>query len=32
MLAPLSVGEHTVSFTGSDGYVNVTYHLSVVGE
>ncbi len=30
MLAPLSVGEHTISFTGWDGNVDVTYDLTVV--
>lgn len=32
MLAPLSEGEHTISFTGSDGGVDVTYNLTVVDE
>ncbi len=30
MVAPLSVGEHTIHFTAGD-YLDVTYHITVVG-
>ena len=32
LLAPLSAGEHDISFTGWDGGQDIVYHLTVAGE